>query len=536
MAVTTTVDFQLLLRARAGDHLAFTELYERHRAAALRLARSYSATDAEDLVHGAFEQVMNAIRRGCGPDEAFRPYLYVTLRHLALARASRAEHESLDQVPEGLLAVSGDPAMDASERAIVDEAFAELPERWQAVLWLVAVEGRQPREVARATGLHANTVAVLAHRARERLRQTYLQAHVRTAAASCEPHRSRLGAYVRGGLGRRRRSAAAEHVSACEACGRLVDELDDVNKMLARAVLPVFALGADRALAAGGAAGATATGSSGAGATGAATGATGAAGASVTGVAAVSGATAGIGAGAFATVAVVVAAVVGFAALAPYDRGAGADPPTVEARGHVVGRDRTTVPGADTRTSTDSAPVPEAAAAPPPETWPAAPSTGAEPPAPSGLPSTTAAVDIGLDVDLGAGPVEVGLQADVEVGLQSGVSVSGAWTISPLGTGTLTVDVANPDATALTDAQLVVELSGGAALLRSGCGGPGSGLVGIIVGLLRDLTCGLGHLAAGATTTVTADVAVAGPGQLATIRLEAGGTTVASAVVPLPEA
>ena len=87
MAVTTPSDTDLVRLARAGDETALTELYLRHRAAALRLARSYGPrSDADDLVSGAFERVMAAIRRGGGPEPAFRPYLYVTSRRLAMAQ------------------------------------------------------------------------------------------------------------------------------------------------------------------------------------------------------------------------------------------------------------------------------------------------------------------------------------------------------------------------------------------------------------------------------------------------------------------
>ncbi|HEY2997128.1 MAG TPA: sigma-70 family RNA polymerase sigma factor, partial [Acidimicrobiales bacterium] len=205
MAVTTPPDGDLLRAAREGDAAAVAELYRRHREAALRLARSYRrGGDAEDLVNGAFERVLAALRRGSGPVEAFRAYLFVTLRRLAADRRAVPGQEPLDAVPEAVLAVAGLPAVDGAERALVTAAFASLPDRWQAVLWQVAVEGRQPREVARSMGLPANTVSVLAHRARDRLRRAYLQAHVGPAAGgACEPHRARLGGYVRGGLGRR---------------------------------------------------------------------------------------------------------------------------------------------------------------------------------------------------------------------------------------------------------------------------------------------------------------------------------------------
>ncbi|HYZ98104.1 MAG TPA: sigma-70 family RNA polymerase sigma factor, partial [Acidimicrobiales bacterium] len=241
---TAASDEALLAQARAGIPAAFDELYARHRGAALRLARSYGrGADGEDLVSEAFERVLGALLGGHGPAEHFRAYLFVTLRRLALEESRQPRSEPLEAVPEAVVAVSGLPTLEEAERRRIALAFESLPERWQAVLWLTAVEGRPPREVARSAGIPANTVSVLAHRARERLREAYLQAHLRAARhPACEPHRSRLGGYVRGGLSRRHRTAMVEHLETCASCRELVVELTDVDRRLVRAVLPLFAL------------------------------------------------------------------------------------------------------------------------------------------------------------------------------------------------------------------------------------------------------------------------------------------------------
>jgi RNA polymerase sigma factor (sigma-70 family) len=247
MAVTALSDAELLLAARNGDHeAAFTELYVRHHAAARRLAASYRrAGDIDDLVNGAFERVLGALRRGGGPSESFRAYLFVTLRRLAMEEIHRAgSTEDLEDVPEPVVAVAGTPDIEDAEREMVTEAFESLPVGWQAVLWHTAVEGRPPREIADGLGLTANATAALAYRARERLRQAYLQAHLQASPQPrCEPHRSRLGGYVREGLSRRDRKATVQHLEQCESCQDLVTELSDVNKMLVRSVAPLFLLG-----------------------------------------------------------------------------------------------------------------------------------------------------------------------------------------------------------------------------------------------------------------------------------------------------
>jgi RNA polymerase sigma factor (sigma-70 family) len=240
--VTVVSDAELLQSAREGNQTALTELYIRHRGAARRVAATCRrGGDPDDLVNDAFEKVFAAIRRQKGPTDAFRAYLFVTIRRLAARYASRNHDDPYDEVPEPVVAAASATAMDPAERQIVTAAFCSLPERWQAVLWHTAVEGRHPRDVAGALGMKANAVSALAYRARERLRQAYLQAHLQAAPhPECEPHRSTLGAYVRDGLGKREHAATARHLHNCESCRSLVHELSHVNQLLARSVMPMF--------------------------------------------------------------------------------------------------------------------------------------------------------------------------------------------------------------------------------------------------------------------------------------------------------
>jgi RNA polymerase sigma factor (sigma-70 family) len=227
---------------REGDETAFTELYARHHAVARRVASTYRCgTDADDLVNEAFEKVLGALRRGHGPTDAFRAYLFVTLRRLAAESAERPVDDPLDDVPDPVLAVAGADPLATEDRQMIVTAFGSLPERWQTVLWHTAVEGRKPGDLADSLGMSPNAVSALAYRAREQLRQAYLQAHLRVSPRpQCEPHRSLLGAYVRDGLSRRERTATENHIEHCSSCHVLVGELNEVNQLLVRAIVPLF--------------------------------------------------------------------------------------------------------------------------------------------------------------------------------------------------------------------------------------------------------------------------------------------------------
>jgi RNA polymerase sigma factor (sigma-70 family) len=284
-------DAELIDSVRTGTVSAFGSLYERHVGAARNLARQLarSSAEADDLVSEAFAKVLDTLRQGRGPDSAFRAYLLTALRHTAYDKTRRDKKVELsDDVSQ----VSGvnqdavsvpftDTAVAGLERSLAAQAFSMLPERWQAVLWHTEIEGQSPAQVAPLLGLTANGVSALAYRAREGLRQAYLQVHLaETTADRCRSTADRLGSWVRGGLSKRETAQVEAHLDECERCRTLAAELSDINTGLRVNVAPlVLGLGATAGYlaAAKAAAGATvlttagvATASAGAGAAGAA--------------------------------------------------------------------------------------------------------------------------------------------------------------------------------------------------------------------------------------------------------------------------
>jgi RNA polymerase sigma factor (sigma-70 family) len=145
------------------------------------MAKQVASTpaDVDDLVAEAFANVLDVLRRGGGPDTAFRAYLLTTIRNLAAAVNSRdrrvylaAELDAF-QVDEAVPFV--DPAVAELDRAMVRQAFMRLPRRWRHVLWYVEVEKQTPAEVGKRFGISRNSAAALAYRARKGLREAYDQ-------------------------------------------------------------------------------------------------------------------------------------------------------------------------------------------------------------------------------------------------------------------------------------------------------------------------------------------------------------------------
>lgn len=321
-------DTELVARLRDGEDVsgeAYALLYRRHAAAVRGYARTCcrDVHTAEDLTNEVFAATLQAVRRGAGPDTAVRAYLLTTVRRVAAAWARTARRERLVE-DFAVFAVSAagasvdpedtpvDPgadvrAMQQAETSLAVQAFRSLPERWQTVLWHTTVEEESPSQVAPLLGLSPNATAVLAHRAREGLRQAYLQAHVSaslTSAGSCAQYADRLGAFARGGLRTRAERGLRKHLAECARCRTAALELADVNARL-RAVLPValvgwFTAGASVKAVAGLAAGAGAAAGTGAAVSGGA--ASGAAGAAGAGGGAASGAGGAAGAGGGAAV------------------------------------------------------------------------------------------------------------------------------------------------------------------------------------------------------------------------------------------
>ncbi|RJQ73248.1 sigma-70 family RNA polymerase sigma factor [Pseudonocardiaceae bacterium YIM PH 21723] len=242
-------DEELINMVRSGDTEAFGTLYERHVTAARRLASQLarSAAEADDLVSEAFTKTLHIMRAGGGPQSSFRPYLLATVRNSAYERFQHlrrvVETEDFSHLTD--LKQPADLVFEGLERSLVAKAFARLPERWQMVLWHTAVEGQSPAAIAELLGATPNSVSAMAYRAREGLRQEYLQVHLAQESVDqqCRNVVARLGAWARDGLSRRERSQVEAHLDTCDSCRALATDLRDLNGSF-RAIVAPMILGA----------------------------------------------------------------------------------------------------------------------------------------------------------------------------------------------------------------------------------------------------------------------------------------------------
>ncbi|MBT2422239.1 sigma-70 family RNA polymerase sigma factor [Streptomyces sp. ISL-22] len=255
-------DADLIGRMRSGDDTAYEELYRRHAEAVRRYARTCcrDAHTADDLTAEVFARMLQAVRGGSGPEHAVRAYLLTSIRRAAADWTKSARREQLvndfavfaaqsarvSEVSDDTLDLGADVrAMHEAEQSMAMQAFRSLPERWQAVLWHTEVEDESPSEVATLFGLDANGTRVLASRAREGLKQAYLQAHVSASLASdegCARYADRLGAYARGSLRTRAERGLRKHLEECAKCRLAAGQIKEVASGIP-AVVPVAVIG-----------------------------------------------------------------------------------------------------------------------------------------------------------------------------------------------------------------------------------------------------------------------------------------------------
>jgi RNA polymerase sigma factor (sigma-70 family) len=233
-------DAELIAQVRSGDSEAYGLLYRRHAHSAEVLARRLtgSPTEADDLVAEAFTKLLIILRCGGGPDSAFRAYLLTVLRNTLYDRARQDRRVELsdDMTRHDPGVPWEDTAVAGLESRFAARAFGRLPERWRTVLWRTEVEQESRTDLARLLGLSPNGVSALAYRAREGLRQAYLQEHLTDqvndphwVTGAHRPTIDRLGAWTRGGLSGQQRAQVGAHLATCTHCQTLAAELADLS-------------------------------------------------------------------------------------------------------------------------------------------------------------------------------------------------------------------------------------------------------------------------------------------------------------------
>lgn len=217
-------------------------LYRQHGPAARRYATTLtgSGEEADDLAAAALLQVLGEARRALGFDTGARSHLFATMRYMQEGRpAATPPPLPRQQDPSALAGFDGERR--AVDREHATAAFRSLPTRWQAVLVLTAVEGLRQAEVAERLGCSPGATSILAFRAREGLRASYVQQGVPPSAdRSCAAVRGRLGRWGRGSLSPRERTLVEDHLRVCVDCDSVALWVTEESKRVRRMGMPLL--------------------------------------------------------------------------------------------------------------------------------------------------------------------------------------------------------------------------------------------------------------------------------------------------------
>jgi len=218
-------DTALIAAARRGDVDAFDSLADRHRDAAVKLARCSGIGNAEEQVDATIAAARTELRAGTGPATAFRPYLLTLLRRRQSGpRRSRRKADD----------ARADLAVPIECVLTTAKAFKNLPEDAQVAIWHTEVEGEPLLETGKLLGLEATAVAELSFSARDSLRAAQLLEHrAAITTAECRWTTNRLGGYARNTLSEAHTAAVAAHLEDCELCGEVAPAVATVESDLA---------------------------------------------------------------------------------------------------------------------------------------------------------------------------------------------------------------------------------------------------------------------------------------------------------------
>jgi len=162
-------------KARAGDRLAFEQLYRSHCDRIYALCWRMCGGDralAEDMVQEAFVRAWNKLHLFKG-ESKFGTWLHrVTVNVVLSDRRIRVKRVHREQEFDGDLerVLVGERDVFAGLRKDLEAAISGLPERARTVLVLYDIEGYQHSEIAEMTGMAVGSSKAQLHRARKLVR------------------------------------------------------------------------------------------------------------------------------------------------------------------------------------------------------------------------------------------------------------------------------------------------------------------------------------------------------------------------------
>ncbi|MEM9800469.1 MAG: RNA polymerase sigma factor [Planctomycetota bacterium] len=167
------IEFHFSRFRRRGDPRSLGRVFDLTAGELATIARQLvrDPETAEDVVQATF---LTAIEKAHVFDERQRvmPWLIgILARHAARARAASVRAPDPDRIDRPPVSDPADDAENAELGAIIDDRIDGLPEGYASAVRPYLVEGKRPKEIARALGITANAASVRVNRGLELLRR-----------------------------------------------------------------------------------------------------------------------------------------------------------------------------------------------------------------------------------------------------------------------------------------------------------------------------------------------------------------------------
>jgi RNA polymerase sigma-70 factor (ECF subfamily) len=166
-------DSALVVAARHGEELAYTQLVARYLRKAMAVAIEFTGSreDAEDVVQEAFRSAFQALDR-FDSDRAFGAWFLTIVRNAARSSVGSAWSRRRETIEDSLAGAARTPLElvgDSELKTAIASALDQLPPMQRTCFQLCVVEGLTSVEAASAVGLAESTVRVHVFKARQRL-------------------------------------------------------------------------------------------------------------------------------------------------------------------------------------------------------------------------------------------------------------------------------------------------------------------------------------------------------------------------------
>ncbi len=166
---SSLADAELVRSCRAGDIVAWKNLYERYAPLVYRFASSLGVPvdERDDAAQDIFIAVFRSLRHFRGEAQLSTWIYRIAARHaIRLGRRRRTRENMRLAMLKEKPPIATDPSERSTQVATLDRMLSKLPPKKRTVLVLFEIEGLSAKEISDVVGCPENTVWSRLHHAR----------------------------------------------------------------------------------------------------------------------------------------------------------------------------------------------------------------------------------------------------------------------------------------------------------------------------------------------------------------------------------